>query len=267
LADAYALQELAKRGRPYGPVRLWGSAAFIVGTVGTGLLLDFIAARDVIWLAVGAFLAATIAALLLAPVTGTPFVHAKPRPSVLLLFRSPSFMAVIVTASLVQASHFLYYGFSALAWTAAGLDGTVIGVLWALGVVAEIILFGLSARLPPAFGPTMLLVIGATAAVVRWTAMAFDPPHYVLPVLQCLHALSFGATHLGAVQFIARAAPVELAATAQGYLSIGIGVTSSASVALAGITFDAYGTHAYAAMAAMAALGLGTAIFAHRARI
>src|SRR6516225_2437151 len=52
LADAYALRGLGGLGRAYGPVRLWGSAAFIVGSFGAGLLLERIAARDLIWLVV-----------------------------------------------------------------------------------------------------------------------------------------------------------------------------------------------------------------------
>ena len=32
LVDAYALRGLGRHGRAYGPVRLWGSAAFIVSS-------------------------------------------------------------------------------------------------------------------------------------------------------------------------------------------------------------------------------------------
>src|SRR5262245_64677772 len=46
LADAYAMRGLARLGRAYGPVRLWGSAAFIVGSLGAGVLLDLIPARE-----------------------------------------------------------------------------------------------------------------------------------------------------------------------------------------------------------------------------
>jgi PPP family 3-phenylpropionic acid transporter len=170
---------------------------------------------------------------------------------------------VIAAASLVQSSHALYYGFSALAWTAAGIEGTLVGALWGIGVVAEIVLFAFSARLPPSFGPTMLLAIGAAGATVRWGAMALDPPQSLLPFLQCLHALSFGATHLGAVLFIARAAPPALAATAQGYLSMAIAVISSVAVALAGISFGAVGERAYAIMALLALAGIAFATCAH----
>ena len=91
-------------------------------------------------------------------------------------------------------------------------------MLWALGVLAEIVLFAFAGRLTAAINPTMLLIIGAAGAAVRWAAMAFNPPTLALPLLQCLHGLSFGATHLGMMGFIARAAPAQLAATAQGTL-------------------------------------------------
>ena len=63
----------------------------------------------------------------------------------------------------------------------------------------------------------MLLAIGGLGAILRWSAMAFDPPVALLPVLQLLHAASFGAAHLGMMGFLARAVPRELAATAQGF--------------------------------------------------
>ena len=110
---------------------------------------------------------------------------------------------MVAAASLVQASHAVYYGFSTLDWRAAGLDGTTIGALWALGVVAEIALFALSGRLPAWIGPTVLLAIGGAGATLRWGAMAFDPPVWLLPALQGLHGLSFGATHLGGISFLA----------------------------------------------------------------
>jgi PPP family 3-phenylpropionic acid transporter len=157
--------------------------------------------------------------------------------------------------SLVQASHAVYYGFSTLDWTAKGLDGTAIGALWALGVAAEIVLFAFSARLPTAIGPRALLAIGAAGAVVRWSAMAFDPPVALLPLLQCLHGLSFGASFLGAVQFLARATPDGEAATVQGDLATIQGVVTAAATGVSGLLYGRFGDLAYVAMAACAALG------------
>jgi PPP family 3-phenylpropionic acid transporter len=152
--------------------------------------------------------------------------------------------------------------FSALDWKTAGFDTTTIGLLWALGVVAEIALFAGSARwsLPG----TVLLLLGGAGAVLRWGAMALDPPALALPLLQCLHALTFGATHLGAIAAIAQLAPAGRAAAAQGYLSIVVGLAMAAALALSGSLYAAHGGAAYLAMAGLAFAGCGLALAARR---
>jgi PPP family 3-phenylpropionic acid transporter len=264
LVDTYALRGLAQRGRAYGPVRLWGSAAFIAASFGAGALLDWIAPGDLIWLMVAAMAIATAAAFALAPLDAEAASGAPSRPSAARLLRDPAFLAAIAAASLIQASHALYYGFSTIAWQAEGFDGSVIGALWALGVIAEIALFALSARLPGAITPMALLLLGAAGAVVRWTAMAAGPPAVALPVLQCLHAFSFGATHLGALAFVARMAPAGAGATAQGYFAVVLGITMAIAMALAGVLYGRFGSAAYGAMAAIACAGGSLALAARR---
>jgi PPP family 3-phenylpropionic acid transporter len=124
------------------------------------------------------------------------------------------------------------------------------------------VLFAFSGRLP--FGPTALLIAGAGGAVVRWGAMALDPPGVLLPALQCLHALSFGATHLGALGFVARAAPAQFGATAQGYLAVALGLVMAAATGASGVLYATSVELAYWAMALAAALGGLFACAAHR---
>jgi MFS transporter, PPP family, 3-phenylpropionic acid transporter len=262
LADAYALRGLSHIGRAYGPVRLWGSAAFIVGTFAAGLLLDVIATRDLIWIMVATLAMTTAAAFPLSPLTLRDVVPAKGLPFARDLLRDPALLAAAAAAGLIQASHAIYYGFSALDWTTAGFDGGAIGALWALGVVAEIALFAISGRL--SIAPTTLLMLGGAGAVIRWGAMAFDPPPALLPPLQCLHALSFGATHLGAVAVVARRAPAELAATAQGYFAVALGLVMAAAMGVSGVLYARWGSFAYGAMALVAAAGGLFAVVAHR---
>ncbi|HEV3397378.1 MAG TPA: MFS transporter [Xanthobacteraceae bacterium] len=255
LADAYALKGLGLRGRAYGPVRLWGSVAFIAANLGAGFASGYIAPTGYIWLMVAASAATAAASLGLRPLwpAGAPEPPTPRRRRRLL--PAPGFLPIAVAASLVQASHAVYYGFSTLDWTAKGLSGTAIGSLWALGVAAEIVLFALSARLPAALGPRALLVIGAAGAAIRWTAMALDPPTGLLPLLQCLHALSFGASFLGAVQFLARAASEGEAATVQADFSTLQGIVMAAATGLSGLLYGRFGGLAYAAMAVCAVLG------------
>lgn len=263
LSDAYALKGLAARGRAYGPVRLWGSAAFIVGTFIAGVASDMIAARDLIWLIVAGYGVNAVVALMLAPLdTGAPQAIETPKPTQKLL-RDKAFIAAIVAASLLQSSHAVYYGFSALAWRAAGFDGTSIAALWALGVIAEIVLFASQARLPAFMTPAVLLIVGGLGGALRWTAMALDPPAVLLPFLQLLHALSFGATHLGTLGFVASRAPAGRVATAQAYLAVALGTTMAGATALSGVLYEGYGSLAYAAMA-LAAIGGGAAGYVAR---
>ncbi len=264
LSDVYALRGLAPHRRAYGPVRLWGSAAFIVANLAAGYLLDVIAARDLIWLIVGAVTIVLAAAWALPPLGTRASGSPSETPPARVLLRDPGFIAVAAAASLIQGSHALYYSFSTIDWQAAGFGGGTIGVLWALGVLSEIVLFALSARLPAAFSPSVLILIGGGGALVRWTAMALDPPGALLPLLQCLHGLSFGATHLGTLAFIGRAAPAGLAATAQGYLAVSTGVAMAASTGLSGLLYARFGGAAYGAMATIAAAGLVAAFAAHR---
>jgi MFS transporter, PPP family, 3-phenylpropionic acid transporter len=253
LADTYALRGLAQRGRAYGPVRVWGSAAFIAASFAAGALSDLMAPVDLIWLMVVAMALATAAALALVPLSSEPAGGAPVSATGLL--RNRAFLLALAAASLVQASHAVYYSFATIDWQAAGYDGGVIGALWALGVMSEITLFWLSARLPSRITPLALLLAGAAGGVVRWSAMAAGPPAILLPVLQCLHAFSFGTTHLGALTFVARMAPPGAAATAQGYFAVALGVTMAGATALAGVLYGRLETGAYAGMAVLAAAG------------
>ena len=266
LAETYALKGLTARGRAYGPVRLWGSAAFILGTFVAGFATDTLPARHLIWLIAAASLLSALAALTLAPLSAAAAPAGEPAKPRQHLLRDPAFIAVLAAASLIQSSHAVYYGFSALEWRGAGLDGTAIAALWALGVIAEIVLFAISGRLPPFFQPTVLIMIGAAGGALRWAAMALDPPGFVLPWLQLLHAASFGATHLGALGFVARHAPALRGATAQGYLAIALGVAMAAATALSGWLYGAFGSRAYAAMALAAVAGGACGYVADRTR-
>jgi PPP family 3-phenylpropionic acid transporter len=252
LSDALAIKGVQIHGGSYGGIRLWGSVAFIAANLGGGLLLDVMRPVDLIWTIAGAAVFAALVSLLLTPLPASPAAADTP---VAPLWRDVVFLTVITAAGLIQASHAFYYGFSTIAWRAAGFDGAIIGLLWALGVVAEIILFAFSGRLPPWLSAQVLLLLGAAGGLIRWTAMALDPPAFALPLLQVLHAATFGAAHLGLIGYIAHRAPQRFAATAQGYYSILSGVLLGASMSFAGILYERFGSAGYAGMAVIAALG------------
>ena len=262
LTDAYALKGLAVRGRPYGPVRLWGSVSFIVANLTGGVLLGLLAPGNLIWLIFAGSCLVVVASLALAPQPRESLP--QHRAAAHSHLRRPAFLAIAAAGSLIQASHAVYYGFSTLDWSAKGFGGLTIGVLWALGVAAEIVLFAFAPRLPKSVGPVTLILIGAAGGVVRWIATAFDPPLVLLAPLQVLHALSFGATHLGTMMFLGLNAPQGGRAAAQGDIATANGVMMAAASVLAGVLYGAGGSLAYVAMAALAVAGAGFAVLASR---
>jgi PPP family 3-phenylpropionic acid transporter len=252
LTDAYALRGVARYGLNYGPLRLWGSAAFVVGALGSGLLLGYVAQVHLIWIIAGATVLGAIVGLTLQPLDHAAATSAPTRGARRLL-RDPGFLVIIVSSALIQSSHAAYYIFASIAWQQAGFSGLTIAGLWALGVIAEIVLFALSPRftLPSA----VLVVIAAVSAVARWTITAQDPPLPILAMVQLGHGLTFGLTQVGIMGLMVRQVPAHMVARGQGYLTACGGIFASTTSILCGVVYARYGQGVYHMMAAMAALG------------
>jgi MFS transporter, PPP family, 3-phenylpropionic acid transporter len=252
LTDAYALRGVARYGLDYGPLRLWGSAAFIVGALACGLLVDVIAARQLVWvIAAVAGLGAVVGLGL------QPLDHPKPAPAALpgarALLREPGFLAIIAASALIQGSHAAYYTFASITWQGSGLGGLTIAGLWALGVLAEIVVFALSPRftLPSA----VLVVIGALSAVARWLITAQEPSAAVLAMVQLAHGLTYGLTQVGTMGLLVRHVPGHVMARGQGYLAACGGIVTGSASILSGAIYARYGQGVYYVMAAMALSG------------
>jgi PPP family 3-phenylpropionic acid transporter len=252
LTDAYALRGVARYGLNYGPLRLWGSAAFVVGALACGLLVDVIAARHLIWVIASVAALGAFASLGLQPLSSPKSApHLQQGAGALL--RDPGFLAIIVTSALIQGSHAAYYIFASIAWQQSGLGGLTIAGLWSLGVVAEIALFALSPRFT--LPPVMLLVIAALSAVARWVITAQEPPLPILAVVQLAHGLTFGLTQVGTMGLLLRHVPAHVMARGQGYLAACSGIVSSSASILAGAVYAGYGQGVYYVMAVMALTG------------
>jgi PPP family 3-phenylpropionic acid transporter len=260
LTDAYALKGVARYGLNYGPLRLWGSAAFVVGALACGLLVDVIAARHLIWVIASVAGLGAIVSLGLQPL-GNPATTPVASHGASTLLRDPGFLAIIATSALVQGSHAAYYIFASIAWQQAGFGGLTIAGLWSLGVLAEIVLFALSPRFT--LPSTMLVVISALSAVVRWVITAQDPPIAILAVVQLAHGLTFGLTLVGTMGLLVRHVPHQVMARGQGYLAACTGIVTSSASILSGAVYARYGQGVYYVMAAM---GLSGAIIMWLAR-
>jgi PPP family 3-phenylpropionic acid transporter len=250
LVDSLALA-LARDGRiEYGPVRAVGSATYMVATAVAGWLLSRVGSWLVPWMLAAWYGSATVFSAFL-PEASTP--PAAPRAFAgLMLFRNPAFRLAVGCTALIQGAHAAFYGFAALFWRSQGISDTVIGLLIAEGIVAEILLFARGRRLIAGLGPAGLTACAAIASVVRWTVTALAPPLPVLMLVQPLHAATFAMQHLSAMLVLSRFVPAERAATAQAlHAAMGYGAPTGLMMLLAGFLYARSGELAFLAMAVL----------------
>ncbi|MGV8929346.1 MAG: MFS transporter [Brevundimonas sp.] len=267
LTDVMTLRLSARLGFTFALPRGAGSTAFVVANIGMGALLLTAPADSVmVWIVVAslAFTAAAVLALPAEPVAdGAPVLGPERFRGLGRLLRAPVFLTTIFAIGAVQAAHAFQYGFSAILWKAQGISEAVTGQLWAFGVVAEIALMWLFEPWRRRIGidPWSLLMVGSVAAVVRWSAMAFAPPLWLLWPLQALHALTFAATFLAGLQLVERLSPPDTHTAAQMLSSVvSAGVLIGLATALSGPLYDRFGAGGYWAMAALSCAGLLAAI-------
>ncbi|WEK56678.1 MAG: MFS transporter [Candidatus Brevundimonas phytovorans] len=262
LSDVMTLRVARRDGFAFSLPRGCGSAAFVVANVVMGMLLTRASPDAVIvWIGTAAVLIALTAWRILPPepVTDGPRVPGLERFKGLgRLVVDPVFMTAIFAVGAVQAAHAFYYGFSAIAWKAQGIPESVTGLLWAFSVLVEIgFMWGIEPwRRRVGVSPWLMLSVGAGAAIMRWTLMAFSPPLWALWPLQGLHALSFAATYLAGVEIVERLCPPDSHTAAQTLGSVlSAGVLIGLATAASGPLYDAFGLKGYLAMAMLAATG------------
>ena len=261
LADAAVLRSERAGLLQYGPTRSAGSVGFIAANLGGGLVVGWAGEGAVVWMMAGLGLAMLAAS---AGLPAPPAAEPGPRASLAeagRLLRSRSFVLMVLAAGLCQASHAVYYTFTALHWAALGYSGPTIGMLWTVGVLIEIVVLIYGRAVLGRASPAALIAVGCASAVLRWPLTGLSPPLPVLFVLQLGHAGTFTAAFLGSVAFVGRAVPERYRATAMTVLStLGVGAMTGAATVATGPLFERDWFAAYAVMGAMGAVGLVLAL-------
>ena len=268
IVEAIAVEGAARLAIDYGRMRLWGSLAFIGGSIGAGVLLDLVTPSGIIWLLIGAS-AVVVLSVALLPGPSPDRSAPQPRAGALVRFGaafvvSPQFLLFAGATGTVMASHAVLYAFGSLHWRSLGFDGLTIGLLWATGVAAEVTLFAFGSSLVAPVPAALLLFAGAAGGILRWVVTAIDPPFVVLLPLQVLHALSFATTHLGTMKFLQAAVPANVASFGQGLYFAISGLFMGIALFAAGPLYAAFAGRAYLAMALLCAAGALFALGLHR---
>ncbi|MEJ8571915.1 MFS transporter [Microbaculum marinum] len=263
ITEAVAMRGARLYALDYGRIRLWGSLSFIAANIiggavvarggGAGALLALNAAA--VLTAIAAFaLPRREPASDDAPVAAQKPVRGNMRELYGLL-RQPRFAAVLIGSGLIQSSHGMFYAFGTIGWVEQGISPSTVGFLWATGVLVEVCLFAVAARIVATLGIGGLFAAGAIAAVLRWSLMVAEWPVAVYFPIQALHALTFGATHLATMNYLTREAPDHHAGSAQGLFFTLYGLMTGTATLAAGPLFRTFGSGGYAAMAIWAGAG------------
>nr|WP_064495548.1 MFS transporter [Pseudomonas chengduensis] len=253
--EVITLAHLREQAARYSQIRLWGSIGFIVAVVGLGLLFE--------WLSLDAYPAALLVIMAGIVVSSFWVPNAQPvlRPSTLESegfvhqLRRPGILAFYLSVGLMQLSNGPYYTFLTLHLEGVGYSRGAIGLFWALGVVAEILLFLVMARLLQRYSLRAVLLASFLITAVRWLLLGSLPQY--LPVLllaQCMHAATFGAFHAACIHFVQRSFADRQQGQAQAlYVSLA-GIGGALGALYAGYSWKGLGPAWTFAIASLVAL-------------
>ena len=260
LVEAITLGSLAGQTGRYGPIRVWGSVGFIAATLGGGIWLDYLPPTTLPLMLVALSLVSLAVAIAL------PTRARRAHPESGEAFLPAGAVALLAAGFSMSAAHGTLYTFYTLYLERAGHSGTVIGALWTLGVLAEIVVF---LYLPVLFRRSSLsaiLLASFACAVVRFLAIGWLPASlWILVPAQLLHAATFGAFHAASVAGVHRLFPESAQARGQTlFSSLAYGAGGAAGALIAGWAWEASGPPL--AFSASAAAALAGACFAWRLR-
>jgi len=258
LVEAITLRSLAGRHGAYGPIRVWGSLGFIAVVLAGGLWLDRQSVSALpAWIA--AFMLAALIAALGLPRTARP---AAAQAGALRF--APGAGALLAAGFCMALAHGALYAFLTLHLEREGYRGTVIGALWTLGVVAEIVVFAYLPQLFRRYALSTILVASLACAVARFLALGWGAGALWLVLsAQLLHGATFGAFHAASVAAVHRVFPEPALGRGQAlFSSLTYGAGGAAGIVLSGWAWEAGAAPFAFTLAALAALG-GT-VFALR---
>lgn len=266
LVEALTFSMIEGHPGHYGPIRLWGSIGFILAVLGTGAWLDRAGAPALAGILVVLAAAVCVVSLALPAGASVPAAHAVERLGVVL--RRPDVLAFFGACACMTAAHGTLYVFYSIYLEEAGYSKTLIGALWTIGVLAEVLVFSRLPQVMQRFSLRALLLASLGCAVLRFPVIGWGVDSLVLlAAAQLLHAATFGVFHAGSVAMVHRLFPGTLAARGQAfYSSIAYGLGGAAGSLIAGWTWTSLGASASFAVSALFAAS-GAILVAWKLRV
>jgi len=256
LVEALTLDHLRGRTEEYGRIRLWGSVGFVVSVLGVGALLDSVPLEWLLWVCLGVLLGVFACALALRDDGAPPAVHHA--PSLRLGLQRAEVVALLAACFFMSAAHGPFYVFFSIHLVDHGYGKGMVGSLWSLGVIAEIVVFMYLPQLLRRWSLRTILLGSFALAVLRFLLIGWMVESVVLLLAaQVMHGATFGAYHAAAVAALNRWFPSQQQGRVQAlYGSISFGAGGMLGNMLSGEAWTALGAGwTYTMGAAFAAVG------------
>lgn len=257
--EALTLAHLGDQVARYSQLRLWGSVGFIVAVALLGLAFDHwsmaIYPETLLLIISGIVLAS-----LWLPKASVSAATPQFLPAFWQQLRRPQLWSFYAAVALMQLSHGPYYSFLSIHLQGLGYDKQSVGLLWALGVVAEIILFAVMPKLLERFSLTHLLAASCLLAALRWWLLGFYADQLLwLLLAQLMHAATFGCFHGASIALIQRSFADCQQGQGQALYAALAGVGGALGALYAGYSWRGLGagwTFTLAGVAALSAVAL-----------
>jgi PPP family 3-phenylpropionic acid transporter len=272
VADVIALEHTMTTGTSYGRIRAWGSFGFLIAAAAVGRWVDP-TAKAALPIAIAAGLVAAVGAtfLLPPPSASAPasFATAPMRGLRDLVGPHSADIRLFLLASFLgQLAHASYDLCFSLHLRDLGFPAHLVGVTWAFGVVAEVMLIAWSGRLLARVPARVLLVVAFSVAAIRWALLASVRSTPALFALQPLHAFSFAMMWIASQGYLRERFEASMLGTAQGAFFGTLAAGSVVGMLVWGGTYARYGggvVFGSASIIAVAAAGVAV-LFARSVR-
>lgn len=267
--EVVSLSHLHGQTERYSLIRLWGSVGFIVAVLGIGALLDILPVAFLPYVLLLQLSGIWLASLTVAEKANTKAKAISFKASAKIFWQhlhKRALWVFFIVCFLVQFSHGPYYTFFSIYLDKLNYSNTAIGLLWSLGVVAEVGIFMCLHKLIARFSLYHLMLAALALTVIRWAMIAlFAEDLWLLLFAQCLHAASFAVCHAVAIEVVKRLFPKEATGQAQAFYSaISFGAGGALGALFSGYFWDEGATVLF--LVASASMLLALALFVFNAK-
>ncbi len=237
--EVITLSCLGNQYQRYGQIRLWGSLGFMAAVVGLGLLFDYLPIHF-LPIAILSFLLLIWLSSLSLKNVAVQKTHESSQGFLSLVFQ-PAIMCFLLASFLLQLSHGPYYTFySVYLQEHYHYSSTATGLLWALGVLAEVAIFLVMPKIMHRFDVRSLLLATFLITAFRWYLIGYCAHWlWVLLFAQLLHAASFGIAHSASIEIVRT--QFKGAHQGQGqalYSSLSFGAGGAVGALMGGLLWD-----------------------------